>query len=148
MKNVGTAYLMWCFWLFGFAGIHRFYLGKPLSGLVWFFTWGMFGIGQLIDLALIPEMVEEKNLRYRLLTGKSPQEQIAPTLVIPQQQPSDLHSILKLMQVKGEATLADCVIATGKDPQTVRALLEKMQREELIEIGNRDWDGAIVYRII
>jgi hypothetical protein len=28
---------------------------------------GFFGVGQLIDLALIPGMVEDKNLKYKML---------------------------------------------------------------------------------
>ena len=46
-----------------------FYAGKPLSGLIYLFTWGLFGFGQLIDLALIPAMVDEKNLKYLALRG-------------------------------------------------------------------------------
>lgn len=60
MASKGTAYLLWLFWLIGLAGIHRFYCGKPVSGLIWLFTFGLFGIGQLVDLALIPGMVDEK----------------------------------------------------------------------------------------
>src|SRR5690554_7032031 len=43
-------------WIFGFMGSHRFYYGKPLTGTLWFFTLGLFFIGWLIDLFLIPGM--------------------------------------------------------------------------------------------
>ena len=72
MKNTDLAYLFWCLSLFGFAGIHRFYLNKPFSGLIWFLTFGLFGIGQIIDLFLIPSMVEEQNWRYEKLHGFIP----------------------------------------------------------------------------
>jgi TM2 domain-containing membrane protein YozV len=61
MYSNGTAYLLWLACLFGFCGIHRFYVGKPVSGLIWLFTFGLLYIGQFIDLFLIPGMVEEAN---------------------------------------------------------------------------------------
>ena len=51
-------------WIFGFLGAHRFYYGKQVSGAVWFFTLGLFFIGWLIDLFLIPGMDREADLRY------------------------------------------------------------------------------------
>lgn len=52
------------FWIFGFLGAHRFYFGKPLSGTVYFFTMGLFLIGWIVDLFLIPAMEKEANLRF------------------------------------------------------------------------------------
>ena len=60
LKSVG--YILW---LFGFTGSHRFYFGKPISGTIYFFTFGLLGIGWLIDLFLIPSLDREADLRFR-----------------------------------------------------------------------------------
>ena len=51
-------------WIFGFLGSHRFYYGKPVTGTIWFFTLGLLFIGWIIDLFLIPGMVEAANRRF------------------------------------------------------------------------------------
>jgi TM2 domain-containing membrane protein YozV len=51
-------------WIFGFMGAHRFYYGKKLTGILWFFTLGLFLIGWIIDLFLIPSMDAEADRRY------------------------------------------------------------------------------------
>ena len=52
-------------WLFGFFGAHRFYFGKPVSGTIWFCTLGVFLIGWIVDLFLIPQMDREADIRYQ-----------------------------------------------------------------------------------
>ncbi len=39
--------------LFGIFGLHRFYVGKIGTGIIWFFTGGLFMIGQIIDFVMI-----------------------------------------------------------------------------------------------
>ena len=51
-------------WIFGFLGAHRFYFGKPISGTIYFFTLGIFFIGWIVDLFLIPSMEREADIRF------------------------------------------------------------------------------------
>ncbi|MBV7434891.1 TM2 domain-containing protein [Cardiobacteriaceae bacterium TAE3-ERU3] len=62
--SIVMGYLLW---IFGFIGAHRFYYGKTISGVIYFFTLGLFFIGWIIDLFLIPAM--DKQADNRFLTG-------------------------------------------------------------------------------
>ena len=66
--NTHSLLIGYLLWIFGFTGSHRFYFGKPVSGTIWFFTLGLFGIGWLIDLFLIPSMDRQADVRFQ--TGR------------------------------------------------------------------------------
>jgi len=42
-------------WILGFTGAHRFFFGKPLTGILWCFTGGLFGIGYVYDILTLNE---------------------------------------------------------------------------------------------
>jgi TM2 domain-containing membrane protein YozV len=78
-KSLLVAYLLWFF--LGYVGAHRFYLGRPLSGLIMLafsaitllltfvsfgvlgFLWFAIGLWWLIDALLIPGIVAGRNSR-------------------------------------------------------------------------------------
>lgn len=65
MTDTHRKFIGYILWLFGFTGAHRFYYGKPVSGVIWFLTLGLLGVGWLVDLFLIPSMDREADLRFR-----------------------------------------------------------------------------------
>jgi TM2 domain-containing membrane protein YozV len=62
--NTHSVLLGYIAWIFGFIGLHRFYYGKTLTGILWFFTLGLLFIGWIIDLFLIPSMDREAQRRF------------------------------------------------------------------------------------
>jgi len=59
--SLAVGYLLW---IFGFLGAHRFYYGKPVSGTIYFFTFGLFLIGWLVDLILMPMLEADADRRF------------------------------------------------------------------------------------
>ena len=63
-QSTHSVFMGYLLWIFGFIGAHRFYYGKPISGVIWFFTLGLFFVGWIIDLFLIPAMSREADRRF------------------------------------------------------------------------------------
>lgn len=66
-ESTHSVFMGYLLWIFGFIGAHRFYYGKQISGVIWFFTLGLFFVGWIIDLFLIPAMSREADRRF--ITG-------------------------------------------------------------------------------
>ena len=50
----------------GIAGLHRFYVGKTGSGLLYLFTLGFFFLGTFLDLFSIGSMVDMANMQKKM----------------------------------------------------------------------------------
>jgi TM2 domain-containing membrane protein YozV len=61
MASVIIGYVLWLF--LGWLGIHRFYTGNVITGLIWMFSLGLFGIGWFVDIFLVPGLVTAANQR-------------------------------------------------------------------------------------
>jgi len=63
-NNTHSLLIGYVLWLFGFLGAHRFYYGRKVSGLIYLFSGGIFGIGWLIDLFLMPSLDRRADAHY------------------------------------------------------------------------------------
>ncbi len=158
--NIPTAYILWALCFFGVAGGQRFYTGQIFLGIVYFCTWGLFGIGQFIDIFLIPDMVERRNVYLRGLSMGDPRFSVQPgiTLTLNSDQfsvgkatttpaPSPMQRLLRAAQKHdGILSVAQAVMYTELEPEEVRALLQEAERNGLAEITNDPITGAIRYQ--
>lgn len=63
-QETHSLWMGYALWLFGFLGAHRFYYGKRGSGLLYFFTLGLLGIGWVVDLFLMPSLRSDAAANY------------------------------------------------------------------------------------
>ncbi|MFT5684163.1 MAG: TM2 domain-containing membrane protein YozV [Myxococcota bacterium] len=65
MADTHSKTIGYILWIFGFTGAHRFYFGRPMTGLLWMLTGGLLGVGWFIDLFLIPGMERSAERTFR-----------------------------------------------------------------------------------
>ncbi len=143
----GTAFLLWLSCALGFAGIHRFYLGRYGTGLLWFLTFGLFGFGQLYDLFRIPALVGEENAKAAALTGRNRKLLGAPVLHERNPQPVNLEVALTRCAARrgGQITVAQGVIDCGRSFKEIEAKLDEMLHAGYVGIDNDAETGAVIY---
>jgi TM2 domain-containing membrane protein YozV len=147
----GVAYLLWLSCLFGFCGLHRFYLGRPLSGIAYVFTLGFFGVGQVIDLFRMPQLVAEENARHAARLAALAERRGLPAApdggMVAVEAPEQLR--VKLVQAAarhgGRLSVTQGVMATGKTFEEVEALLTAMVKSGYVGIDNDEKTGVVVY---
>lgn len=65
-KSLKRAYLYWLLGLFGCLGLHRFYLRKRKTAVVWMLSLGLLGLGALADLLFLKWLVKRYNMIQKL----------------------------------------------------------------------------------
>lgn len=145
VQNRKTAsYLLWLGFLFGIGGLHRIYNGKIASGLLWLCTFGFFGVGQFVDLLLIPDMAEK---RYRQLTGGQPSTFDVQPAVAAEITQDDLRvKLLRLAKLHGgQITVTQAVMETGQSFEAIEDQLKSMVKSGYADVTNRPGSGVVVY---
>lgn len=142
----GVAYILWAFGFMGFCGIHRFYSGKITSGLVYFFTLGFFGVGQFVDLFLIPGMTRERNLRLLYeATVEARNNSPQVTLVEPKKVDPMLVLLKAAATHNNVLSIGQAMLATELPIEQVEGLLNKALKQGLAHIDNDEETGAVRY---
>ncbi|QPN66092.1 NINE protein [Synechococcus sp. CBW1006] len=142
-RHVAVGYVLWALGLIGVCGLQRFYTRRPVSGTLWLLTLGCCGIGQLVDLFLMPELVRTANQPLAL------HEALAAADA--EKTPSLQRQLLVLARQAGTKgfTINDAMLALelGRDDDvtTVRQEIDQLMGEHLLDVGN-DERGRVVYR--
>ncbi|WP_088891618.1 TM2 domain-containing protein [Leptolyngbya ohadii] len=160
MNSSRTSYLLWLGCLFGFCGLHRFYNGKPVTGVIWFLTGGLLGIGQFVDLFLIPRMVEKHNIKIRNrrliapLKEDSGYPQSAIESVKPYVNPKQTRQEIRLKLLNaavargGRLSVTQGVLDTGLDFEEVEVALREMVKSGYVGVENHPATGIVLYHFL
>lgn len=173
MKSLLLSYVLWLFG--GPLGLHKFYLGRPLVGLLYFFTGGLFMIGWIVDFFTLPRQVRVANLLRQNETetlsselqreietlksglhdlldsgtarGETAWRDSVKQLIKPRITDDDLMlALLKAAkQHAGRLSVTDGVIATGASFREVERILKAMESTGYVYMDNDIATGVVVY---
>ncbi len=146
-----TSYLLCAVGFVGIGGLHRLYNGKILTGFLWLFSGGLFGVGQFVDLFLIPRMVEDYEQKLRAKAGVSPfgVPLHQPVVATSAYRPTANQLMVKLIEAAenngGTLTVTQGVKATGANFAEVEKSLREMYKSGYVRIDNDSITGAVTY---
>jgi len=166
MYREGPAYALWCLFFVGLAGLHRIYMGKYGTGVLWLLTFGLFGVGQFVDLFRMKRLVEDSNVRDGYLphprwahlvagseaalpagasTRKAAKEDASG-------EPSRSELLRTLLTAArehgGRLTVTEGVEATGLSFEKIEETLRDMVASGYVDVDNAPDTGVVIYRFL
>ncbi len=154
MKSLQTAYILWAGSIMGFAGLHHFYLGRPLRGLLWLMTWGLGGIGTIYDALTMERQVRRARLEERIhrqIDRGEPDDYEMRRERLEHQQRRQIsnmeQAVLRSAQKNGGITTpSEVAITSGAPVDQAKAKLDEMVEKGIAELRVRR-TGSLVYVI-
>jgi len=150
MYRDGLGYALWCLFFVGLGGIHRIYLGKYGTGILWLLTGGLFGIGQFVDLFRMKHLVADANVREGYLPHPRLVRQLGGAPADPAMPQRSLrHRLLDAaLEHDGVISVTEGVAATGSSFEEVEKTLMELVETGYVDIDNAPDSGVIVYRFV
>ncbi|WP_008312508.1 TM2 domain-containing protein [Leptolyngbya sp. PCC 6406] len=150
-RQLTVSYILWIAgFMSPFAGLHRLYNGKIGSGLLWLCTWGLFGVGQFIDVFFVPGMAEEQQFKLRAKYGYSPfgplDPQPQPTVTVPETPEQKMAKLLRAAAKHGgQLSVTKAVMETELGFEETETLLRDMVKRGYVAVSNHPSTGVVVY---
>lgn len=165
MYKSSVGYALWCLFIVGLGGVHRIYLGKYGTGILWLLTWGLFGIGQFVDLFRMRALVRDANVRDGYLphprfaqalasgrrargparNGGGSSSAAVPSPASPREE--KMRRLLEAAEEHGGAiSVTQGVSATGMSFEEVEELLTDMLSSGYVDVDNHPDTGVVLYR--
>jgi len=152
--SVGVAYFLWLISGFGALGFHRFYLGKPATGVLWIITGGLGMVGSIYDFFTLGTQVREANIRLQVRKALDMEDRtrLAPRFAFANEDLADYRkkeslerTILRVAKKNaGIATPSEVALESGAPLEEAKAALEKLVTKGFAELKVRK-SGAVVY---
>jgi hypothetical protein len=138
--------MLWALSWLGIGGLHRFYLGKPVSGLLYLCTYNLLGLGLVVDAFTLNEQVD-----LAMGAGQPSPRRLGMEeqrlMLGPGEGQSLMHALLKAAAArKGLITLSEAVMDTGRSFEDVEAELDTLCHRGCVTLENDPVSGVVVYR--
>jgi TM2 domain-containing membrane protein YozV len=151
MYSVGIAYLLWFLSGCGWLGLHRFYLGKIPTGIIWACTGGLAMVGSVYDFFTLPGQVREANIRDALYNDRFKRHDRGWRYVndgearIVNEKESIERIILKQAKVnRGVLTASEVALAANVPIEEAKKALDTLVSKGFAELRVRR-SGTLVY---
>ncbi len=141
MYQVWIAYLLWLVGGLGVFGLHRFYMKKIPTGVLWILTGGLGFLGSIYDFLTMTRQIAEANLKAGYL--RAPGDPVQVTLKR-EKEPLE-RAILRLAQDHaGRVTPAQVAASSDWTVEQAQKHLDEMVRRQVCEMRVLK-SGTVVY---
>lgn len=145
--NLSIAYFLWFISGFGALGFHRFYLGKIGTGILWFLSGGLGGVGCIYDLVTLPRQVREANIGYAAREALGYDLYGQETGFVPRvrREDSPERVILRLAKANnGMVTAGEVAIEANISIDEAQRQLDSLAKKNIAQVRVRS-SGVLVY---
>lgn len=146
---------MWLLSGFGWLGLHRFYLRKPITGAIWALTGGLAGLGSIYDLFTLGKQVDRANMEALLYgggnvffvqQGETRRVNDGGARIVRDKEKPEQTVLHIAKRNKGVVSAADFSLETGLSLDEAKKTLEGMAKKGYVEMRVRS-NGSIVFTI-